>query len=250
MKKLLFFFSISVFLLLGITACEKEEVFPLQPEQQVKGQLTFREETELFDLNMLQKIHDAFVAKIESLSEEGPFSNDNANGLLPQMDKLQRAIDKEDVEKGNHILEKVILNHLQSLWEDGLFDDFEDDYEDLVNIAMGQICPCFSKADLDALDWRQEFSSEGYPTQLQFIRFGIGSILWTIFTIPSDGDIGPTQGILHMVGLFPFDDYYRGVFWANEQEVFDGELTEVEFNACNDVLYEKTRDLGVGDFAK
>jgi len=234
-------------------ACEREEAFHTESEQNTQTILSLREEVEFFDLIMLQKIHDAFVTKVESMQDEGPFTNDNANGLLSQMDILQKAIDKEDVEKGNRILENVILTHLQSLFDDGLFEGYEEDYEDLVNIARGILCPCFSEADLYALDWRN-ITGPYYSTALLFFRWGSnGELLQLTFKQIDENTGEVTRGILHEIAMIKphgSEDQYYGFFRANTEIVFDGILTEDEYNSCYAIFYELTRELKVGDFAR
>ena len=119
--------------LVMVLACQKDEVTAWQPEEIKTGQVAFRS----FDLGELQEIHDALLDRINELLSEGVFTNANANGLIPQLESLQRFIGQGEADKANQKLENVIISHLAGLHNGSILGD--DQYAELNDIAHGII---------------------------------------------------------------------------------------------------------------
>lgn len=128
--------TIKITLILGVfiisQACNKEDLLPTQTGQPELAAVAFRSN---FTLTELQQIEAALRSRISSIVEHEFFSNSNANGLIPQLNNLQRAIDREDEVLGNQILTEDILPHLAGLYEDGILPEIL--FQELSNLANG-----------------------------------------------------------------------------------------------------------------
>ena len=97
-----------------VTACQKEEISVNQPDDQI----TLR--TLDFGLDSLQIIHDALFVEINELAADGTLTTQQKNYLLNLLKKLQKAIDRGDLEEANLILEDEFLDYLETLLDQGI----------------------------------------------------------------------------------------------------------------------------------
>lgn len=114
------------------SACQKEEIEPIKQGRGESELVAVRSD---FTVAELQQVESNLRNRISELLEFEIFSNKNGNGLIPQLDNLARAVQKEDAIEGNRILEEDILPHLTGLYEDGILPELL--YQELSNIANG-----------------------------------------------------------------------------------------------------------------
>ncbi len=122
---------IIILFLLGISACEKEHILPDRPERIENLPLENRSE----ELEYFQLIEEMLRDKVLQMLAAGSFTNNNANGLIPQLNNLLRAINEGDLFEANRIVEDDIIPHLEGLHNGKKLTDLE--YQVLLEIATG-----------------------------------------------------------------------------------------------------------------
>lgn len=170
MKKIILRTTLILTVLVMAVGCQKDEIMPVPSDQNKLEQVTFRASE--FTLEELQAIHDAMLETINDLLAEGVFNNNNANGLIPQLRNLQRAIDRGDVVEGNRILDENINPHLEGLNEGGKFEGYEESFEELTDIGEGNI-NAGKVTDPDGNPYRWEIMDDGKKWLMSNLMYAV-----------------------------------------------------------------------------
>lgn len=145
-----------------VTACQKEEVANIQPDDQI----TLR--TLNFDLETLQIIHDALLAEVNELGANGTLTPQQKNYLINLLKKMQKAIDQGDEEEANLILEDDFLDYLETLLDGGVID--QDQFDGLEGIATNQTEPTEGTVTYGDFSYNWKVMADGKKWLVQNLR--------------------------------------------------------------------------------
>jgi len=147
------------------TACQKEEISRIQPDDQIT------QRTLTFDLDELQSIYTALLTQVNTLISEGVLNGPNGNGLIPQLNNLLRAINRGEAGEANRILEEDILTHLAGLLEDQVLST--EQYNTLYSIATNQTGPTTGTVTLGGVTYNWKVMADGKKWLVQNLRYEV-----------------------------------------------------------------------------